>query len=76
MGAESDLRVQFRKPPADTSTSVQVRMSRNATSLVEGSSVAGQAAANLLVFAQAHQAIVLTYTADGLVEGVSAVVEL
>ena len=51
-------------------------MSRNASSLVEGSSVAAQAAANLLVFSQAHQAIVLNYTADGLLEGVCAVVEL
>ncbi len=66
----------FESPPADTSTSVQVRMSRNVTSLVEGSSVVAHAAANLLVFSQAHQAIVLTYTADGLIEGVSAVVEL
>ena len=66
----------FESPPADTGTSVQVRMSRNATSLVEGSSVAVQAAANLLVFSQAHQAIVLSYTQDGLVEGLSAVVEL
>ncbi len=66
----------FESPPADTSTSVQVRMSWNAASLFEGSSVAAQAAANLLCFSQAHQAIVLTYTADGLVEGVSAVVEL
>ena len=66
----------FESPPADTSTSVQVRMSRNVTSLVEGSSVAAQAAANLLVFSQSHQAIVINYTQDGLVEGVSAVVEL
>ncbi len=66
----------FESPPADTSTSVQVRMSRNATSLVEGSSVAVQAAANLLCFSLSHQAIVINYTQDGLVEGVSAVVEL
>ncbi len=66
----------FEWPPADTSTSVQVRMSRNVKSLVEGFSVAVQAAANLLCFSQAHQAIVINYTHDGLVEGVSAVVEL
>ncbi len=66
----------FESPPADTSTSVQVRMSRAAGSLVLGTTAAAVAPANLLCFSQCHQAIVLTMTGDGLVEGVSAVVEL
>ncbi len=66
----------FESPPADTSTSVQVRMSRAADSLVLETTAAAVAPANLLCFSRCHQAIVLTMTADGLVEGVSAVVEL
>ena len=76
MVPEPDLWVYFESPSADTSTLVQVRMSRAANSLVLGTTVAAVAPANLLYFSQAHQAIVLTMTADGLVEGVSAVVEL
>ena len=76
MVPEPDLWVYFESPSADTSTLVQVRMSRAANSLVLGTTVAAVAPANLLCFSQAHQAIVLTMTADGLVEGVSAVVEL
>ena len=66
----------FESPPAYTSTSVQVRLSRAAGSLVLWTTALAVAPANLLCFAQAHQAIVLTMTGDGLVEGVSAVVEL
>ena len=66
----------FESPPADTSISVQVRMSRAAGLLVLGTTAAAVAPANLLCFSQCHQAIVLTMTGDGLVEGVSAVVEL
>ncbi len=66
----------FESPPADTSTSVQVGMSRSTNSLALGSTAAAVAPANLLCFSQAHHAIVLTMTPDGFVESVSAVVEL
>ena len=66
----------FESPPTDTSTSVSVRMSRSIVSGIFGSSANAVAPANLLLFAQSHQAVVISYSLDGMIEGVSAVVEL
>jgi hypothetical protein len=70
--------LSFEKSPNDSSTSVIVRCTRAATAndLVDESAVTAAAAANLVVCAQSHQAIVLTYGDDGLVSSCDSVVEL
>ena len=72
--------LSFEKPPNDSSTSVIVRCTRAATAdtanLVDESSASAAADANLVVCAQSHQAIVLTYGDDGLISSCDSVVEL
>ena len=70
--------LSFEKSPNDSSTSVIVRCTRSATAydLVDESDATASAAANIVVCAQSHQAIVLTYGDDGLVSSCDSVVEL
>lgn len=70
--------LSFEKPPNDSSTSVIVRCTRSATAndLVDETAASAAAAANLVVCAQSHQAIVLTYGDDGLISSCDSVVEL
>jgi len=72
--------LSFEKPPNDSSTLVIVRCTRAATAdtanLVDESSASAAADANLVVCAQSHQAIVLTYGDDGLISSCDSVVEL
>lgn len=70
--------LSFEKAPNDSSTSVIVRCTRSATAndLVHDTASSAAAAANLVVCAQSHQAIVLTYGDDGLVSSCDSVVEL
>ena len=73
--------LSFEKPPNDSSTSIIVRCTRAATAdtanLVNESGAATAADANLVVCAQSHQVIVLTYGDDGLISSCdSSVVEL
>ena len=71
--------LSFEKSPNDSSTSVIVRCTRAATGttdLVNETAATAAAAANLVVCAQSHQAIVLTYGDDGLVSSCDSVVEL
>lgn len=70
--------LSFEKSPNDSSTSVIVRCTRSASAndLVNESAVTAAAAANLVVCAQSHQAIVLTYGDDGLISSCDSVVEL
>ena len=70
--------LSFEKSPNDSSTSVIVRCTRSATAndLVNESAVTAAAAASIVVCAQSHQAIVLTYGDDGLVSSCDSVVEL
>ena len=74
--------LSFEKPPNDSSTSVTVivRCTRAATAdtanLVDESSATTAADAKLVVCAQSHQAIVLTYGDDGLISSCDSVVEL
>jgi len=70
--------LSFEKSPNDSSTSVIVRCTRSATAndLVAESAVTAAAAASIVVCAQSHQAIVLTYGDDGLVSSCDSVVEL
>ena len=70
--------LSFEKAPNGSSTSVIVRCTRSATAnnLVHGTASSAAAAANLVVCAQSHQAIVLTYGDDGLVSSRGSVVEL
>ena len=68
----------FEKPPNDSSTSVIVRCTRaaNTSNLVAETAASATAVANLVVCAQSHQVIVLTYGDDGLVSSCDNVVEL
>ena len=70
--------LSFEKSPNDSSTSVIVRCTRSATAndLVNETAASAAAAANIVVCAQSHQAIVLTYGDDGLVSSCDSVVEL
>jgi len=71
--------LSFEKSPNDSSTSVIVRCTRAATGtidLVDESAAGAAAAASIVVCAQSHQAIVLTYGDDGLVSSCDSVVEL
>ena len=70
--------LSFEKSPNDSSTSVIVRCTRSATTndLVDETAASAAAAANTVVCAQSHQAIVLTYGDDGLVSSCGSVVEL
>ena len=70
--------LSFEKSPNDSSTSVIVRCTRSATAndLVAETAASAAAAANIVVCAQSHQAIVLTYGDDGLVSSCDSVVEL
>ena len=65
----------FEKEPNDSSTSVQVRVNRQAVQHQE-SGAGASAPGNLIVAAQSHQAVVLTYGDDGLVSSCDSVVEL
>ena len=70
--------LSFEKSPNDSSTSVIVRCTRPATAndLVNETAASAAAAANIVVCAQSHQAIVLTYGDDGLISSCDSVVEL
>ena len=70
--------LSFEKSPNGSSTSVIARCARSATAndLANESAVTVAAAANIVVYAQSHQAIVLTYGDDGLVSSCGSVVEL
>jgi len=71
--------LSFEKSPNDSSTSVIVRCTRSATAndiVAESAETVAAAAANLVVCAQSHQAIVLTYGDDGLISSCDSVVEL
>ena len=72
--------LSFEKPPNGSSTSAIVRCTRAATAdtanLFDESSATAAADANLVVYAQSHQAIVLTYGDDGLISSCDSVVEL
>ena len=70
--------LSFEKSPNDSPTSVIVRCTRSATAndLVDESAASAAAAASIVVCAQSHQAIVLTYGDDGLVSSCGSVVEL
>ena len=71
--------LSFEKSPNDSSTSVIVRCTRSATAndlVAESAEAVAAAAANLVVCAQSHQAIVLTYGDDGLISSCDSVVEL
>jgi hypothetical protein len=70
--------LSFEKTPNDSSTSVVVRCTRSATEydLVDETVATAAAAANIVVCAQSHQAIVLTYGDDGLISSCDSVVEL
>ena len=70
--------LSFEKSPNDSSMSVIVRCTRSVTAngLVNESAVAVAAAANLVVCAQSHQAIALTYGDDGLISPCDSVVGL
>ena len=70
--------LSFEKSPNDSSTSVIVRCTRSATAddLVDETEATAAAAANIVVCAQSHQAIVLTYGGDGLISSCDSVVEL
>jgi hypothetical protein len=71
--------LSFEKSPNDSSTSVIVLCTRAATGttdLVDESAAGAAAAASIVVCAQSHQAIVLTYGDDGLVSSCDSVVEL
>ena len=59
--------LSFEKSPNDSSTSVIVRCTRSATAdgLVDETEATATAAANIVVCAQSHQAIVLAYGDDG-----------
>ena len=65
----------FEKATNDTSTNVIVRMTRTNAGLYETTNGA-IAAANLIVAAQSHIAVVLTYGDDGLISSCDSVVEL
>ena len=65
----------FEKARNDSSTSVQVRMSQNSV-LYPGSIDRDFAAGNLVVAAQSHIAVVLTYDASGMISSCDSVVEL
>ena len=67
--------LSFEKARNDSSTSVQVRMSQNAA-LFYGSIDQTFAAGNLVVAAQSHIAVVLTYDASGMISSCDSVVEL
>ena len=70
--------LSFEESPNDSSTSVIVRCTRSATTndLVDETAASAAAAANTVVCAQSHQAIVLTYGDDGLVSSCGSVAEL
>ena len=70
--------LSFEKSPNDSSTSVIVRCTRSVTAngLVAEAASSAAATANIVVCAQSHQAIVLTYGDDGLVSSCGSVVEL
>ena len=70
--------LSFEKSPNDSSTSVIVRCTRSATDddLADESEALTAAAANIVVCAQSHQAIVLTYGDGGLISPCGSVVEL
>ena len=65
----------FEKQINDTSTTVQVRMTRTNVVGFE-SQMAILQAANLVVAAQSHVAVVLTYGEDGLISSCDSVVQL
>ena len=65
----------FEKPKNDTSTNVVVRLYRSNAIIHESTNVA-MSAANLIVAAQSHIAVVLTYGDDGLISSCDSVVEL
>ncbi len=65
----------FEKAANDSSTNVQVRLGRTANVFGESTSPT-PAGANLIVAAQSHIAVVLTYSDDGLISSCDSVVEL
>ena len=73
--------LSFEKSPNDSSTSVIVRCTRatagsSTADLVDETAATGSANVNLVVCAQSHQAIVLTYGDDKLISSCDSVVEL
>ena len=73
--------LSFEKSPNDSSASIIVRCTRatadsSTANLADESAATGSANANLVVRAQSHQAIVLTYGDDGLISSCDSVVEL
>ena len=73
--------MSFEKSPNDSSTSVIFRCTRatgasSKTTLVDEAAAAGSANTNLVLCAQSHQAIALTYGDDGLISSCDSVVEL